>query len=112
VRAHCASKADFTPSATAVIRSECDLAGDLGQNACAAAAGYCQPGDFVQPMCKMGWHEDHAIEMANPGVCGLGICCVSDDCRISGCAAGSYCSGCLGANGAIDYVCIGNGSAC
>jgi hypothetical protein len=61
-------------------RPAADLAGaDLaGANACEAAGGVCVPGDFVQPMCMTGWHEDVAIEMANPGVCGLGICCIHD----------------------------------
>src|SRR5581483_2967147 len=57
-----------------------DLArlGDLSGNACTLAGGDCAEGDFVPPMCNSGSHEDHAIEMANPNVCGLGICCMPD----------------------------------
>jgi hypothetical protein len=90
-----------------------DLAGtDLG-NACLAAGGYCQPGDFVQPTCKAGTVESQSIEMANPGVCGLGICCVPSgaDCRTNGCSPGQHCDGCLTPNG-VDYFCLDDGSAC
>jgi Kazal-type serine protease inhibitor domain len=44
-------------------------------NACTAAGGYCAEGDFVKPTCKPGYGEATEIEAANPGVCGLGICC-------------------------------------
>jgi hypothetical protein len=89
-----------------------DLAGsDLSGDACTIAGGYCAMGDFVPPMCKTGTHEDTTITMT--GVCGLGICCLPDkpDCRTTGCSTGSHCDGCLGANG-VEYVCIGDGSAC
>jgi len=85
-------------------------------NPCEAAGGYCDPGDFVQPICKAGYLEDTQLEQSHPGVCGLGICCVPatpppGDCRATGCGPGTHCDGCLGANG-VEYVCIGNGAAC
>ena len=49
-----------------------------GCNACEIPGGYCDPGDYVKPNCKSGFHEDGAILEANPGICGLGICCVPD----------------------------------
>jgi hypothetical protein len=49
-----------------------------GSDPCQAAAGYCDPGDLVQPTCKTGYHEGTSVEQAHPGVCGLGICCVPD----------------------------------
>lgn len=86
---------------------------DQGGNACEAAGGYCDPGDFTKPTCKSGYHEDQPLESDHPQVCGLGICCVPDatDCRTTGCSPGSSCSACLGANG-VEYVCISDGAAC
>jgi hypothetical protein len=87
------------------------------KNACEVAGGYCDPGDFVKPTCKPGYNEDESITQNNPGVCGLGICCVPGppppkaDCRTTGCPSGSKCDACLGANGVV-YVCISNGAAC
>jgi hypothetical protein len=52
-------------------RPDVDLA---GANACEQRLGYCAMGDFVQPMCKVGFTESPAITAT--GVCGLGICCV------------------------------------
>jgi hypothetical protein len=86
------------------------------KNACEAVNGYCDPGDFVQPMCKAGYVEDELVTKNNPGVCGLGICCVPfvpppQDCRKTGCNPGSKCDACLGPMGVV-YVCLPNGAAC
>jgi hypothetical protein len=101
-----ASVRDLTTAARDLTAPLPDLA-----NACEAAGGYCAPGDFAPPMCKSGWHRDDSITMAHPGVCGLGICCIADDCRTAGCAPGSNCQECLGPNGTL-WLCLGNGSVC
>jgi hypothetical protein len=44
-------------------------------NACARTGGYCDYSDYTQPVCLEGYFGDSALTTANPGVCGLGICC-------------------------------------
>jgi hypothetical protein len=70
--------------------------------ACAAASPLCG-GDFTvgySDFCYEGCVR--ADECAMPP---------TNDCTAGGCAPGSSCQGCLGANG-VEYVCIPEGAAC
>lgn len=62
-------------STYATLQACLDARGGCLDNACAEAGGVCEYGDFVMPTCAPEYGTDFSITEANPGTCGLGVCC-------------------------------------